>query len=111
MVRPRQYRVPQLAQVSVTASPIDGRTTSHRISSEACDGGQGRNEATDLATSPDSDQDEEDEEEEEEEEEEEDDANQENIFLVHSGVPGVKNSESSNSNNMASRYVMVLYRC
>lgn len=91
MVRSKKHRVPQLAQVSVTASPIDGRTTSHRISSEACDGGQGRDEATDLA-SQESDQDEED-----------DEANQENAFLVHSGVPGVKNSESCNSNNMASR--------
>lgn len=84
MVRHNNHLAPQLAEVSVTASPVDG---SYRVSCHP----KGHGNAVDDANTepPQQDTDEEDE---------------TTVWLVHSGVPAVKNSESSNSNNIASRY-------
>lgn len=84
MVRHNNHLGPQLAEVSVTASPVDG---SYTVSCHPKGHGNGLDDAT--TEPPPQETDEEDE---------------TTVWLVHSGVPAVKNSESSNSNNIASRY-------
>lgn len=81
MVRKKNYRVPQLTEVSLTTSSIDG---TYRVSCERRYPDNGTDEATDLASL-------------------EADEEKEDSLLINSGVPGVKNSESYNSNSIAPR--------
>lgn len=93
MVRHKHYLAPKLAEVSVTASPVDGTYT---VSCHTNSHGHGHrhsrrhSRAVDEAPSEPAPQD-------------TDEEDETTLMLVHSGVPAVKNSESSNSNNIASR--------
>lgn len=83
MVGRKHSLAPKLAEVSVTASPVDGTYT---VSCHPNSHGRALDDGP--SEPPPQDTDEEDE---------------TTLMLVHSGVPAVKNSESSNSNNIASR--------